>query len=349
MRDDFHMPARTSAPDPTTVSAALEAWFGEHGRDYPWRRTRDAYAILVSEVMLQQTQIATVLERGYYTRWLERFPDWRTLAQATESDVLKAWEGLGYYRRARNLQRLAQVVMEEHAGEFPSEHAVILSLPGIGPYTAGAVASFAFGQAQAIVDGNVARVLARLHDDATPVDSTRGKELLWERAEALVKAAADPRVLNSALMELGQTHCRPTKPACDLCPVRRECRTKEPETLPVKSTRTELSEVTERVFFLRTKEGVLLEQESGSRRTGLWKLPALPESTDAKLPPVLMKSRYGITRYKVTLWVHEAPKVKKWNEACELIPHAKLAEVAMPSPYRRALENLMRERDGELL
>jgi A/G-specific adenine glycosylase len=137
------MPARSSAPDPKTVSAALEAWFDEHGRDYPWRRTRDAYAILVSEVMLQQTQITTVLERGYFTRWLQRFPDWHTLAQAAESDVLKAWEGLGYYRRARNLQRLAQVVMEEHAGVFPQEHAVILSLPGIGPYTAGAVASFA--------------------------------------------------------------------------------------------------------------------------------------------------------------------------------------------------------------
>jgi A/G-specific adenine glycosylase len=181
------------------------------------------------------------------------------------------------------------------------------------------------------------------------VDSTRGKELLWERAEALVKAATDPRVLNSALMELGQTHCRPTKPACDLCPLKSECRAKEPETLPVKSARTELSEVTERVFFLRTKEGVLLEQESGSRRTGLWKLPALPESMAAKFPPVLMKSRYGITRYKVTLWVHEAPKLKKWAEGCQFIPHSKLADVAMPSPYRRALESLMREREGELL
>lgn len=344
------MPERRNAPDPATTAEALVAWFREHGRDYPWRRTRDAYAILVSEIMLQQTQIPTVLDRGYYSRWLEQFPDWETLAKAEESTVLKAWEGLGYYRRARNLHKLAQVILAEHGGVFPEVHATILSLPGIGPYTAGAVASFAFGQAQPIVDGNVARVLARVHDDATPIDSLKGKTTLWERATALVQATDDPRALNSALMELGQTHCRPTKPTCTVCPIRSQCRAIEPEALPVKAARVEMTSVTERTLFWRSEEGVLLEQETGSRRTGLWKLPALPPHLHASPPPVLLKSHYGITRYKVTLWVHETPaSLSDWPESHHIVPHAELASLPMPSPYRRALNALLKNHADELL
>jgi len=343
------MPARINSPDPSRMAAALVEWFSQHGRDYPWRRTRDPYAILVSEIMLQQTQIATVLGRGYYTRWLERFPDFQTLASAGEDEVLKAWEGLGYYRRARNLHRLAKTVLEQHGGVFPQDHATILALPGIGPYTAGAVASFAFGQAQPIVDGNIARVLSRVHNDATPVDSTAGAKRLWERAKALVDATDDPRTLNSALMELGQTHCTPTKPACELCPVRDQCRATEPESLPVKQTRQEITAVTERVVFLRTSQGVLLEQETGKRRTGLWKLPALPATHADKLPPVLMRTQYGITRYKVTLWVH-APHdpLADWPETHRLIPFDLLESTAMPAPYRRALRDLLQRGEFKL-
>ena len=143
------------------IAADLVEWFRKAGRDYPWRRTRDPYAILVSEVMLQQTQISTVLDRGYYAKWLAQFPNFAVLAAAPESEILKAWEGLGYYRRARNLQRLAQTVVAEHGGVFPNEPTAIRALPGIGPYTAGAIASFAFGLPEPIVDGNVARVLSR--------------------------------------------------------------------------------------------------------------------------------------------------------------------------------------------
>ena len=338
------MSAKLSAPDPTATAAELVNWFGNHGRDYPWRRTRDPYAILVSEFMLQQTQIPTVLDRGYYTRWLKTFPDWKTLASASENDVLKAWEGLGYYRRARHLQRLAQVVCEEYQGVFPEDHRVILKLPGIGPYTAGAVASFAFGQAKPIVDGNVARVLARLYNDPTPIDSTAGRDLLWERATALVEASDDPRVLNSALMELGQTICRPTRPACDVCPVRTECRAIDPASLPVKAPRPEITHVTERVLFHRTVEGVLLERETGSRRTGMWKLPALPAELVESPPPVLMRAHYGITRYKVTLWVHETPgEVPEWPETHAIISLDDLQTIPMPSPYRRALSELLKQ------
>jgi len=330
-----------AAPCANATAAALERWFGEHGRMYPWRQTRDPYAILVSEVMLQQTQIATVLDRGFYVRWMSRFPNLRALAEATEEDVLSAWQGLGYYRRARNLHRLAQLIMHEHGGRFPDTPPAIRSLPGIGPYTAGAVASFAFGLAEPIVDGNVARVLSRLWDDATPIDSAKGSQKLWQRAQAIVQASSDPRSLNSALMELGQVVCRPIKPACMLCPLQQECQAQAPEQLPVKKTKTTLSEVTERVFFDLSPLGVLLEQEKGSRRTGLWKLPALALEEGKTPPPVLLKTSYGITRYKVTLWVHEAPAPPHAIANVQRFRQAELKELPMPTPYRRALEKLL--------
>jgi len=327
------------------IAAALERWFAANGRDYPWRRTHDPYAILVSEVMLQQTQIPTVLDRGYYTRWMERFPSFASLAEASETDVLSAWEGLGYYRRARNLQKLAKVVLTEHDGAFPHDADAIRALPGIGPYTAGAVASFAFDQAEPIVDGNVARVLSRLFNDATPVDSTAGQKTLWSRAEALVKAGQSPRVLNSALMELGQRICKTGEPDCAACPLKPHCTAENPAALPVKGKKTVITEMTERVFFLQTNGEVLLEQETGSRRTGMWKLPAI--TTDA-LPPVLHKSTYGITRYRVILWVHEPPKPANLPPNSRFVAAHELATLPMPSPYRRALTAVMKHADFSL-
>ena len=333
-----------STPEPAAVAAALEEWFRRNGKDYPWRRTRDPYAVLVSEVMLQQTQISTVLDRGYYARWMAQFPDFQTLAGADEETVLKAWEGLGYYRRARNLQKLAQAVMSRHQGVLPADPALILALPGVGPYTAGALSSFAFGLPEPIVDGNVARVLSRLFDDATPIDSSAGSALLWRRARELVVAAGDPRALNSALMELGQTVCRNGQPACEACPVRPFCLAKSPADLPAKQKRVVLTEVTERVFFHSAPGGVLLQQETGNRRTGLWKLPALPE-TDT-LPAVLLKSRYGITRYRVTLWVHAAPANVPELPDARLIPLENLSAAPMPAPYRRALDAVLKAQAG---
>ncbi len=336
----------TMEQNASRIAAALEAWFAAHGRDYPWRRTREPYAILVSEVMLQQTQITTVLERGYYARWLERFPDFATLAAAAEEDILGAWEGLGYYRRARNLQRLAHIIIKEHEGVFPCDPAAIRALPGVGPYTAGALASFAFGLPEPIVDGNVARVLARLSDDATPIDSKAGSDALWRRARDLVTAASDPGVFNSALMELGQTLCRTGAPLCAGCPVRDYCRASDPAALPVKKRQIRLAEVTERVFFLQSARGILLQLETGGRRTGLWKLPALPEGTPP--PRVLAKSRYGITRYRVTLWVHEAPPGfdAEPRPDCRWVPLSGLPATPMPSPYRRALNAQLRIGSG---
>ncbi len=330
------MPAAVSIH---SVTSLLEEWFARTGRDYPWRRTHDPYAILVSEVMLQQTQIATVLSRGYFENWMARFPDFSTLAAAHENDVLKAWEGLGYYRRARNLQKLARVLTAEHAGLMPRDYQSILSLPGIGPYTAGAISSFAFDEARPVVDGNVARVLSRLYDDDTPVDSKHGQSRLWERATDLVHAATSPRIFNSALMELGQTLCRTGAPDCLLCPLKRECRTTRAAQLPVKSRRTPLTDVQEHVFLLIKEGRILLEQETGSRRTGMWKLPTLPEEHQSL--PILYQTRYGITRYRVHLFIHRAPPQIAPIQHQSFFPPSDLPTLVMPSPYRRALESVL--------
>jgi A/G-specific adenine glycosylase len=342
----FVIPMVSPAHPPEAFASALERWFAEHRKDYPWRQTTDPYAILVAEVMLQQTQITTVLDRGYYARWLEQFPTFEALAAAEEDEVLRAWEGLGYYRRARNLHKLAKHIVDLHGGVMPREPSEILALPGIGPYTTGAVASFAFGLKEPIVDGNVARVLMRVFDDRTPIDTTEGTKRLWERAKTLVRASTKPGDFNSGLMELGQTICRVSDADCIRCPVKAFCRATTPTELPIKSKRTVITEVTERVFFHRSAGSILLEQETGNRRTGLWKLPALPES-DA-LPTVLHKATYGITRYKVTLWVHDAPRKHAMPDSHRWIPLGELGDLPMPAPYRKALHAVMRAADFQL-
>jgi A/G-specific adenine glycosylase len=334
------MPSPFSPARARAIAAELETWFAQAGKDYPWRRTRDPYAILVSEVMLQQTQVATVLGRGYYERWMLRFPNFATLAHAEEDAVLKAWEGLGYYRRARNLQKLAQEVVARHGGVMPVSLTEVLALPGIGRYTAGALLSFAHDQPVPLVDGNVARVLARLQNDATPVDSTAGQKQLWEQATLLVEAAASPRVLNSSLMELGQQLCRTGSPLCLMCPLRSLCTAKEPESLPVKEKKVQLTDVEEHIVLALWEGQVLLEQETGKRRTGLWKLPAATKAEQAQ--PPIHQMNYGITRYRVSLSVHARQvlgPVLGENQAW--VAQGTLAEIAMPSPYRKALEAAM--------
>ncbi|MBL9113712.1 MAG: A/G-specific adenine glycosylase [Verrucomicrobiaceae bacterium] len=321
------------------IVSKLEAWFEHNGKDYPWRQTTDPYAILVSEIMLQQTQITTVLERGYYSGWMKKFPTFAALAAASEDDVLKAWEGLGYYRRARNLQKLAQAVIGQHAGQFPSDTAAMRALPGVGPYTAGAVASFAFDLAAPLVDGNVARVLSRLNNDATPVDTPQAQKQLWQTANNLVLLAGSPRRFNSALMELGQTHCRPEKPACLLCPIKAHCTADNPESLPKKSKRIALTEVIESAV-LSVKDGaILLEQETGPRRTGLWRLPRV-ETVPTGWERVTTLT-YGITRYKVRMTVFRPTTPLPPAEHQRYIPFSHLPTVALASPYKKALNLLL--------
>lgn len=324
---------------------ALAVWFAESGRDYPWRRTREPYAILISEVMLQQTQIATVLGRGFYTRFLESFPDARSLAGADDASILKAWEGLGYYRRVRMLRETARAVIADHGGRFPDGLDSLMTLPGIGRYTAGALRSFAFDLPAAVVDGNVARVLSRIMDYSGPVDGTEGIRQMWEWAETLADPQR-PRIYNSALMELGQKVCRPGLPDCLACPVARFCRTREPEKLPVKKQKTAVTAVDEHALWILDGKGrVLLHRETGKRREGLWKLPTR-EAEEISHLPLLDESVYTITRYRVTLRVHDGAGLGKrfrpspdesWHE-----PDG-LPGLAMPSPFRRAVTRLSGE------
>ncbi len=191
----------------------LLAWYACHARDLPWRRTRNPYAIWISEIMLQQTRVSTVLPR--YRLWMKRFPDVVSFAEASEEQVLKAWEGLGYYRRARYAWLAAKTITREHAGVFPCDFASILALPGIGRSTAGAIASFAFDCPTPVLDGNVRRVLIRLFGESTLAEQ-------WRQAESLLRSSGQPAVWNQAMMELGARVCV-RRPSCEACPIRDHC------------------------------------------------------------------------------------------------------------------------------
>ena len=205
---------------PQEIVPLLLQWWEQERLDLPWRRRSEPYAIWVAEVMLQQTQIATVIP--YYERWMERLPTVEALAAASLDEVLKLWEGLGYYSRARYLHRAAQQVVAEYGGRLPRTVGELRTLPGIGPYTAGAIASIAFDQPAAVVDGNVIRVLSRVLDLEADVTETETKKMLWRVAEALVPAER-PGAFNQALMELGQRICIPAAPRCHLCPIAAHC------------------------------------------------------------------------------------------------------------------------------
>jgi A/G-specific adenine glycosylase len=206
---------------PRTIASRLLTWYARHGRRLPWRGARDPYRVWVSEIMLQQTQVETVIP--YYRRWLKRFPTVRALAAASERAVLQVWEGLGYYSRARNLHRAAQQVVSAHDGRLPATPAGLRALPGIGRYTAAAIASICFKADTAVLDGNVKRVLARVFDFREDVKSPRGEARLWDLAQSLAPAgrAGD---YNQAVMDLGALVCTPRAPACAACPLRTVCR-----------------------------------------------------------------------------------------------------------------------------
>lgn len=328
-------------PPPPSAIQALLGWFRDHARDYPWRRTNDAYAILASEMMLQQTRVQTVLERGYYDRWMKRFPDASTLAAASETDVLRLWEGLGYYTRARNLLRAARAVVADHAGEFPRSVVELEKLPGIGPYTARAVAAFAFDAAVPVIDGNVIRVVARWIGYREAVDTAAGAKVIHCTTASMVPASGG-RAFGSALMELGQMICLPRNPDCESCPVARWCvsRGNDPESLPVKKARPVITEVEETAILALRNGKILLHRESGRRRHGLWKLPErAAEEMDSN--SLLSDTRYSITRYRVRLRLYLAsgnvePRAdESWIALSDLDAHP------MPSPYRRALKGLV--------
>lgn len=253
----------------------LLAWYDANGRDMPWRRTREPYPVWLSEVMLQQTQVATA--RPYYDAFISRFPTLASLARARPTDVLAAWAGLGYYRRARHLHEAARTVVREHGGRVPDDPEAFGRLPGVGRYTTGAVLSICFDRPLPVLDGNVARVLSRLYATPDAIRDPRGAKRLWALAEALVPMRR-PGDWNQAMMELGATICTPRAPACGSCPVRAQCRAHRlgrvgefPPTAP----RREPEIVRRAVALIERRGRVLMERREGALLAGLWEPPGV--------------------------------------------------------------------------
>ena len=261
---------------------SLLDWYDAHRRNLPWRSDADPYRVWVSEIMLQQTRVAAVLE--HYARWMERFPDMQTLAAAREQSVLALWSGLGYYHRPRRLHQAAKVIVHERKGEFPRTAESWRDLPGIGRYTAAAIASIAFGESVAVVDGNVERVLDRLFGRA------QGREAQWQRAETLLDQSR-PGDFNQAMMELGATVCTPRSPQCFVCPLISWCATRGADT-PKPQAARKRKQI--RYTFARKGSSILLVQRAADakRMAGMWELPELHAKSGEEL---LAKFRHSIT------------------------------------------------------
>ena len=253
----------------------LLQWYQWNKRDLPWRRTKDPYAIWVSEIMLQQTRVEAV--KPYYARFLETLPTVKDLAEADEETILKLWEGLGYYSRVRNMQKAAIQIMEEYQGHFPADYKKLLSLKGIGPYTAGAVGSIAFDLPVPAVDGNVLRVMSRLTADASDISlQTTKKE--WEERLTAIMPEKESGNLNQALMELGATICVPNgTPRCELCPVRKHCegyRKGDPQRYPVKAEKKARTQEYLNVFFCVYEDKIAVHKRPAKGLlSSLWELP----------------------------------------------------------------------------
>jgi A/G-specific adenine glycosylase len=317
----------------------LLAWFADNARNLPWRRTRDPYAIWVSEIMLQQTRVKTVV--AYWERWMRALPSLDALARAKPEKLHKLWEGLGYYTRVRNMQRAARCIRAEHGGRFPQEFEDVLALPGIGPYTAGAICSIAFNQPKPILDGNVIRVLTRLYGIAGNPRRRKTNARLWRIAEELVLQAAEtgahantsPHVsrvtrhasrpcaqLNQSLMELGAMICTPRAPRCNACPVAKHCVAyREGRVLELPSLGRRIRTTARRfAAFVAQKRGRFLvrQRPAGVVNAHLWEFPnveLLPEDADLKRAACralgvrpgklerLGTVKHSITRYRITL------------------------------------------------
>jgi A/G-specific adenine glycosylase len=381
--EDRHRPAAQGLTSPVAallpddrrdgIRDALIGWFATARRDLPWRGDYHPYAVWVSEMMLQQTQVATVIP--FFQRWMTRFPTLEALASADEQDVLHAWQGLGYYSRARNLLRGARAVMEQHGGQVPSEVAQLLALPGVGPYTAGAIASIAHNVRAPIVDGNVIRVLARLF--ALRGDPTRAplKGRLWDLAAELAPEQR-AREFNSGLMELGAMVCTPVRPKCDVCPLADACAARRQGVqaeLPETPARPEITAVRMAAALLRRGSGVLLVQRNTdeARWAGMWQFPsvevqtgespsdaarrAVAEAVGLKANPRgrVTEVRHSVTRYRITLEVFEcldspgepaALGCRDWR----WVEWAGLDQYALPKAHRTIADRVLREGGGDV-
>jgi A/G-specific adenine glycosylase len=355
-------------PQRRRLQQKLLAWYKANRRDLPWRRTRDPYHIWVSEVMLQQTQTVKVLE--YYERFLEQFPNIQALAQAPLDAVLKVWEGMGYYARARNLHRAAQHLSDHWRSRLPRDYEKLLAIPGVGPYTAAAVASIAFNRDHAVVDGNVARVLCRWFKVAQPVKSTQTKKLLGELAQ-LVLASGHAGHWNQAMMELGARICTPRNPQCEMCAVQKYCSAflelDDPAQLPVRPPRREVPHHHLAVGLVWNNGTLLIEQRQNKGLLGgLWQFPnghiyhgetpaqvlrrEIQKALDiaVEVGDYLMTVEHAYTHLRVTLHVYHclyqsgAPHTRvcqNWH----WVQPSELRRFAFPNANRRIIDRLLDE------
>jgi A/G-specific adenine glycosylase len=349
------------APAVTTVAglddefaAQIVAWQLTHGRStLPWQNTRDPYRVWLSEVMLQQTQVSTVL--GYFARFLERFPDVKALAAGTEDEVFGLWSGLGYYSRARNMHRCAQDVVARFGGEFPRTAAELVTLPGIGRSTASAIAAFCFGERVAILDGNVKRVLTRVLGFGGDMSSSAQERALWDLATQLLPPADQREAIASytqGLMDLGATVCTPRKPSCMICPVNKICvglREGAPERYPVKTRKLKRSAQSLWVLLARDEEGrVWLEKRPAKGIwAGLYCLPVF-DSRDALLAALPSAAQRGAQDLPAFVHVlthkdlHLHPVLLQGSqpqgEAARWVDAEEWGRLGLPAPVRKLLE-----------
>ena len=326
-------------------------WYRRHRRDLPWRNTGDPYRVWVSEIMLQQTRVTTVIP--YYERFLERFPTIESLAAAPEHALLGSWSGLGYYRRVRQMQQAALCIVDQHGGEFPRDYVAIRALPGIGAYTAAAVASISFGLPHAVVDGNVLRVLTRWFDEPGDIGKSEVRRGIEKRAQSLGEAGAPRRFghFNQALMELGATVCLPRNPRCLLCPLTRTCVARKngvQQQRPVKSKRTKAEKLHMAVAVVRRKASLLMRQRPDHEplMPGFWELPEtagkkLGKDCFSELGLTLLESlgefRHGITFRDYRAAVFHATLRGKAPRGYRWVGIRRLIELPLTTIARKAL------------
>lgn len=317
----------------------LRTWYKMHARDLPWRQNRDPYLVWISEIMLQQTQVATV--ESYFLRFREAFPTVEALAAAGEEDVLRLWEGLGYYRRARQLHAAAKVLADEYGGRFPDDPESVRALPGIGRYTAGAILSIAFDAREPILEANTIRLFCRLLAYRGQPTSTEAQRLLWSMAEAVLPRR-EVGAFNQGLMELGSQVCTPKTPLCDRCPVAELCRAKTlcvQDTVPAQKPKKKFEDVHEVALIVRRRGWVLLlRRPEGGRWAGLWDFPRY--EMDHEPEPILLqrlrekllaqtgidaapevhqkRMKHGVTRFRITLDCYTARFVDQAKEPADL-------------------------------
>jgi len=337
------------------LQKSLLRWYALHKRDLPWRHTRDPYKIWVSEIMLQQTQVATVIP--YYERWIRIFPTLASLAQAPLSRAMELWAGLGYYRRVRMFREAARHIQEELGGRIPGSAEKLRELPGIGRYTAGAIASIALGEKTPVLDGNVIRILSRIFAIPRSVDLPVTLEKLWGLAASLLPDQ-NPGDLNQALMELGATVCFPLTPQCSRCPVHKICvahRKGKELSYPVRSQKNRYEKIQMASLVIRNgrKEVWLEKQPERGRWGGLWMFPfwsnkkeMLEEIRSLDLKPShFLTVPHAFTKYRITLEVYEAESemkggfLKKRNGKWLAI--TKLKGSALPSPHKKIAQALI--------